>query len=320
MIIPANILGAVAEAASKQSSPIAIYPDTVEGQVLCIDGDFLAYWASAVAKEDGNLLRFLITNKVLDLKAYTGSTAVEMHLTTAWSNKADRYAISSLYGTKLYQTNRKGASKPALWQLARDILEGYDGHMYTPVLWGDREADDGVYKRSCEQRIAIASKDKDFRQFNGLHINWDTFELVDVRDANGTDWLKLSTDGKTYYGYGWFLMQMLQGDTADHIAGVGKIEVNGKQVACGEVRARNAIIEWDTPAEAEVAVIEAYIRRYGHEMHRYYMAQQALLLRFHNNLDVRCTDIFGGYLDKEVAHILDTVKGMKNAAVVSTTD
>lgn len=313
MIIPQSILGAIGEAAEQQSSPIAIYPDTVDGQVVCIDGDFLAYWASAVAKEDGNLCRFLINQKVQDLKLYTGSTKAEMHLTTAWSDKAGRYAISSLLGSKLYQTNRNGSSKPKLWQFARDLLEGHNGASYTSILWGDREADDGVYSRSKEQRIAIASKDKDFRMFNGLHINWDTYELIDIKDAEGDDWLTLSSDGKTYYGYGWFLMQMLMGDTADHIHGVGKLRVKGKMLSCGEARAKAFITQFNSPAEAEVGVVEAYVDMYGEAEHRYYLAQQALLLRFHDDLDNRCEDIFGGYIDCEVRHLLDKVKEIGNA-------
>lgn len=96
------------------------------------------------------------------------------------------------------------------------------------------EADDGMSSAQYKALAAgdanlsiIASKDKDLSMVPGLHLNWDTGEIVNCEDSFGYVNLieRRSAGGtltKKLHGYGWkfFWAQMLIGDTADHIQGL----------------------------------------------------------------------------------------------------
>lgn len=270
-----------AELAPMDVSPV-LFPETVAGREIHIDGDFLAYWAAAVAKGNHETARYLTMSKIRDFRLFCGAEKAVLHLTHNMSNKGYRYSVSAyqhpggVKPKKLYQANRSKSVKPELWGFVRGILETYTGPEFTIRMWTDREADDGVSLAAhrCKEPIYIASKDKDFRMIPGVHCDWDTYMQTTVKPG---DYEVIGDNGKVY-GYKWFLLQLLQGDTADHIHGVGKITSHtGKQVNCGEVKAAE-LLEGLDRKEAEIAVLKAYRDMYGVGNYFLEFIRQALML------------------------------------------
>jgi DNA polymerase-1 len=256
----------IAEAA--ENSPqfgAGVFPPTVSGFTLHMDGDYLAYYCAGNDDCEPGRARQNAMGRIDATRRLCGAESVTLHLSSAACTKANRYLIATV---KAYQGQRTGR-KPKNWAYLRDVLEHYEGPNFKPKLWMTREADDGMAYCANQARVAISTRDKDMRMLPGLHINWMTYELTEVKrgeyDVIGTDGLQ--------YGRKWFYLQLLQGDTADNIPGLPKLF--GKQ--CGEATGQKYLASATTPENAYDFVQTAYADFYG-PLWPDALAEQAALL------------------------------------------
>ena len=237
----------------------------VPGRRVHIDADMLAYQCGGNDDTDVATSRRILKSKIDLLKDASGAEGVLLHLTASGSTKGHRAVIAY---TKPYQGQRKG-HRPKNWQYLRDYMaEGLAG----PVKqWFDREADDGFgfISAHCHGDV-IATRDKDMRMLPGLHLNWDTYELVKVEP----DQFALEAGGKLY-GHKWFWTQMLWGDAADNIPGLPKHPDFPRGV--GEVAASKLLAFADDDDSAAMTVAQAYKAHYGNEWADRYVEQASLL-------------------------------------------
>ena len=104
----------------------------------------------------------------------------------------------------------------------------------------------------------------------GLHLNWDTYELVEVKpDVFGVE------HGGKMYGHRWFWTQMLWGDAADNIPGLPKHPDFPRGV--GEVAAGKLLAFAHDDDSAAQAVAQAYKAHWGDEWADRYAEQASLL-------------------------------------------
>ena len=137
----------------------------------------------------------------------------------------------------------------------------------------DREADDlaGFMSEQYPGKAVLCSRDKDFRMLPGLHLNWDTYELVHVpADA----WC-VEAGGKVY-GLKWWAIQMLWGDAADNIPGLPKHPDFMRGV--GEVAANKLLAFANDHISAVDALHSAYRAWWGDAEWADRFAEQAALL------------------------------------------
>lgn len=202
-----------------------VLPDVVKGRTVHIDADFLAYQTTAVGagKEVSfDDMKHNASVAINTLKGMAGAEFVHLHTTPSGSNKGGRYEIALL---KEYQGIRKDKEKPQfLNHMRQHLTTAYPGtsHQFC-------EADDGMSSAQYQAIAAgqsnlsiIASKDKDLRMVPGLHLDWDTGEIVNCEDPFGWTAVKKMKSGNKMVGYGWkfFWSQMLTGDQADNISGL----------------------------------------------------------------------------------------------------
>lgn len=237
----------------------------VPGRRVHIDGDMLAYQCGGNDDTDVATSRRILKSKIDLFKDASGAEGILLHLTASGSTKGHRALIAY---TKPYQGQRKG-HRPKNWQYLRDyMIEGLAG----PVKqWFDREADDGFgfISENCPLDV-IATRDKDMRMLPGLHLNWDTYELVEVKP----DQFAVEAGGKLY-GHKWFWTQMLWGDAADNIPGLPKHPDFPRGV--GEAAARKILAFANDDGSAAKAVAQAYEAHYGDEWADRYVEQASLL-------------------------------------------
>ena len=212
-------------------APSIHIPDMVKGRTAHIDADFLAYQVTA-EKADGSDektyedMQHNAEVAVDTLRSLAAAEHVHLHLTPSTSNKGGRYSVAV---QKPYQGNRLDKPKPRYLNLMREWL----AKRYSGTLHQFCEADDGM---SSAQYAAIregngnlsiiASKDKDLCMVPGLHLDWDTGEIIEAdpfgyvalherTSPSGTVTKKLKGFGQKF-----FWAQMLVGDTADNIQGL----------------------------------------------------------------------------------------------------
>lgn len=194
-----------------------------------------------------------------------------VHLSASGCTKANRFHIATV---KPYQGQRNAGRKPKNWQMLRDFMAEYQGHAFRPKIWTQREADDGVAYMAKLKRIAILTRDKDFRMFGGLHISWIDYITTEVP----RDCFELIGNDGLLYGHKWFWQQMLQGDTADNIPGLEKwVKPNGKLAPMGEVTAAQMLNNAHNNLEAYMVVRGLYEGYYGDDWAER-LVEQALLL------------------------------------------
>ncbi|MCY1708370.1 hypothetical protein [Pannonibacter sp. SL95] len=203
-------------------------PDVVPGRVAHIDADFLAYQVSA-EKADGSDKKSLedmqhnAEEAVQHLKSLAAAEHVHLHLTPSTSTKGQRAQLAQL---KEYQGNRKDQEKPQYLHVIRDwLVDRFPG-----TLHQNCEADDGMataqYRAIAEGRRGksiIVSKDKDLNMVPGLHLVWDTGEIVDTDDFGWIELVEGSTKKIVGYGAKFFWAQMLMGDPVDNVSGLPKV-------------------------------------------------------------------------------------------------
>lgn len=254
----ANAVGA-ANAIEPQGVPI------VKGRRCHIDADMLAYQCGGNDDTDVATSRRILKSKIDLLKDAAGAESILLHMTASGSTKGHRAVIAY---TKPYQGQRKG-HRPKNWQYLRDYMA--DGLAGPIKQWYDREADDGFgfISEHCPGDV-IATRDKDMRMLPGLHLNWDTYELVEVEpDVFGVE------HGGKLYGHKWFWTQMLWGDAADNIPGLPKHPDFPRGV--GEVAASKLLAFADDDDSAARAVSQAYEAHWGDEWADRFVEQASLL-------------------------------------------
>ena len=257
-----GIADAVAAANAIEVQRVAKVP----GRVLFIDADMLCYQCGGNDDTDVATSRRILKSKIDLFMEASGAERVVLGLTGEGSTKGDRAVIAY---TKPYQGQRKG-HKPKNWQYLRNyIADGLAGPVKAVF---DREADDlaGFMSEQYPGKSVLCSRDKDFRMLPGLHLNWDTYELVEVKpDVFGAE------HGGKMYGHRWFWTQMLWGDAADNIPGLPKHPDFPRGV--GEVAAGKLLAFADDDDSAFRAVSQAYEAHWGDEWADRFAEQASLL-------------------------------------------
>ncbi len=249
-----------------------IIPAVVPGRVCNIDGDYLAYFAAGGENMATGIARQVARDRIEKFRIMTGSERARVHLSAGDCDKGLRYLIAK---ETPYQEQRSGGKKPKNWLAVREFLETYEGDLCEIKKWRTREADDGA-AYCCETLSngldAVASKDKDWRMFAGLHCDWDSFQLTQV---NPGDFLVMGPkpkkgDEQKVFGHYFFWWQMLRGDTADHIPGIR---------GCGEETATAYLDGCASNADAFTVVAHVYIqKRQRQKDWADYFCEQAALL------------------------------------------
>lgn len=246
-----------------------IIPPVVPGRVLAVDGDYLAYFFVGTEESDVGELKAAMLSKIAAMRDMAGAEKVVMHLTARGSNKGERFLIAQV---QPYQKNREGRKKPKNWEFMRSVLENYQGALFTQKFWMDREADDGIAYHAWSRphgSVVIAMRDKDSRMFPGIHLNWLTYQITDLKP----DVYWLTGEDGLDYGFKWFLLQLLQGDAADHIPGLP--HHMGKLI--GEKTAAKLLADCTTIAEGCSTIMTLYAQTYG-TWWPDRLAEQAMLL------------------------------------------
>lgn len=239
----------------------------VPGRRLFIDGDMLAYFCSGNEDVSITTARSILRNTINKFKELASAESVVLGLTASGSLKGLRVLVPT---SQPYQAQRSGAKRPKNWEALRDyMLSGAAG---TFIAATDREADDmaGWFYTKHGDNAVLCSGDKDFRMIPGGHLDWVHKQMVHIPN----DCYEVEHFGKVY-GYKWFLLQMLQGDTADHIRGLGKCKAAPR--GCGEATAKKLLRDTTCKAEGIARVVElykaAFEERWANEF-----SEQAMLL------------------------------------------
>lgn len=239
----------------------------VPGRVLFIDADMLCYQCGGNDDTDVATSRRILKSKIDLFMSASGAERLVLGLTGDGSTKGDRAVIAY---TKPYQGQRKG-HKPKNWQYLRNyIADGLAGPVKAVF---DREADDlaGFMSEQYPGKSVLCSRDKDFRMLPGLHLNWDTYELVHVP---ADQWCVEA--GDKVYGLKWWAIQMLWGDAADNIPGLPKHPDFMRGV--GEVAANKLLAFANDHISAVDALHSAYRAWWGDAEWADRFAEQASLL------------------------------------------
>jgi hypothetical protein len=254
----------------------------LQGRTIYLDGDGLAYYC---AGNDETLLgeaRERLADKVRGMASVSGAERSIILLTGSGSHKGHRYAVARV---KPYQGQRSNSRRPKNWQGLRALLDdGYFGHGTKSTVTA--EADDlfGYHGHGDPERTVIATQDKDMRMVPGWHIDWVSNLIFYLQPGQ----FHATFDDKVF-GPKWFWLQMLHGDTADHIPGLpwymGK-DAKGKPTLkkCGPVTAEDMLRGVQSNDEALAAVHEAY-RSYYKERALVEMMEQAVLLWMRRDAD-----------------------------------
>lgn len=199
----------------------------------------------------------------------SGSENLKVLVTGMGSHKGHRYAIARV---KPYQGQRVGSRRPKNWEYLRNWVEGHPN----VDLSTNAEADDLFHKYSVDLgwgNIVIHTQDKDMRMVPGIHLTWNTLELVTV-PAGSYD---VQAHG-LQYGLKWFWLQMLHGDVADNIPGLPKyINAKGNPALCGEKTAQNLLSIAYNNEEAKSLVRHHYQAYYGEGWDVQFLEQAVLL-------------------------------------------
>ncbi len=220
-----------------------IFPKMVPGRMAHIDADFLAYQCSYEKKGEEKSWDDMCYNARIGIETLHRMAGAEhrtLHLTGSTSDKGGRFDIALL---KEYQATRKNRDNRPRYL---DRMKEYMHKELGAVIHMKCEADDGMSSSQFkavadgqEKFSIIVSKDKDLMQVPGLHLVWETGEIINA-DAFGKLYFKEKSNGdEKLVGYGskFFWAQMLMGDTADNISGLPRLCVQNKIKTCGQMTA-----------------------------------------------------------------------------------
>lgn len=242
--------------------------EVVPGRALHLDGDMLCYVAGGGEDMSVSTSRSIVHSMVGSFIEQAQAERAVLHLTASGSLKGLRVLVPT---SQPYQAQRAGSRRPKNWQYLRDYLEGYEGPAFKTHTWADREADDALGLVSASRpNDVICTGDKDMRMLEGWHMDWVTKELFHV--PAGT---YAQEQGGKLYGFKWFLQQMLQGDTADHIRGLGRCKSAPR--GCGPATALKMLAGTETKADGIRAVVAQYKAAHGDSWANEF-AEQAMML------------------------------------------
>lgn len=164
--------------------------------IALVDGDIVAYRASASAEKDDERIALIRAHRTLqDIVSVTGADEIKVFLSGSTNFRKDIYPE--------YKANRDHLPRPRFLQAVREFIvldwsaEVTDGY----------EADDALGVASQEREIGssiVCSIDKDLRQLPGVHYNFVTGEFSTVDEIEG--WRN-------------FYKQLVLGDRGDNVPG-----------------------------------------------------------------------------------------------------
>lgn len=232
------------------------FPPPVEGRILLLDSDFMAYQAAATVKNLDTAVRRFQT-LVETQRFLVNAETVRVHLTESGCQKLRRFDYPTV---KPYQANRDGKAKPPLLSPLRRAIPTLDWESHWSIhSWRDREADDGLMMDALlyGDRAIMVSGDKDLNITPGPLWVADEGRIDYIPDRFGWIKRKQTTNGNKVVGHGtkFFWAQMLMGDQADNVQGI--IRLNGK--LCGAVGAYNTLKDITSEADAAEFILRAYI-------------------------------------------------------------
>ncbi|UZV39751.1 exonuclease [Xanthomonas phage NED111] len=291
----------MAAAGERSPMPVQVVRQHNPRVIAHVDGDYMAYFAAGSENCSAGDARRNVLSRCAQLKHVSGAGKIVMHLTHAASTKGDRFLAAT---TQPYQGQRQAGRKPNNWAFLREWMETYEGDAFTPKIWLTREADDGIAYvnegAALHHNIlhVVHSADKDMRMFCGVHVDWDGYDITEVPlgayDIVGENGLQ--------YGHKWFWMQMLHGDSADHIPGLPDV---------GKVTAETLLFGTKDNAEAAMLVRGKYSEVLGSDWRKTF-AEQAVLLWMRTDrdaelLDVLKLDVFGPKLKQAFYDLAEDV-------------
>lgn len=239
--------------------PDQLQSTTVQGRVLILDADSLAYKASATRKTLKGAMT-VFQEGVLSTMFHTDSESALIHLTHRDCVKAGR---NNIIGVKPYQDNRSGSKRPELLHVVREacvepenVLSEYQAWLHKTL-----EADDVcmIDSYKLKENGVLTSPDKDLRHTPYPFYDEYQAKIIQAKGV-GSVWEHVTEGGHfKLHGIGrmFFWAQMLMGDTADNIGALQYYD--GKRI--GEVRTGDLLEPFnDTEDESEIAnlVIDGY--------------------------------------------------------------
>ena len=225
-----DLTSIIEDAIAEDHTHVGIEPPMmVEGRVLQLDADISAYACCNLDESYAENVKVL-KEYIQIRRIMAGAEFINLHLTMG--DKGGRYDIAIL---KEYQGNRKDRDPEQqirVRALRTAMADMHDQPFVTPVIWSDREADDGIniyqrkqIKEKGYDKSVISTTDKDLNMNPGLHMHPDTYEWKEVPDGYGSIRIDESTSSKKLVGEGtsFFWAQLLMGDSVDNISGIPKI-------------------------------------------------------------------------------------------------
>lgn len=280
---------AAAIAAAAAAAPMGSASVPVARRILLVDGDGLAYYCAGNDDTSPGEARANLISKVKAAQRVCGAEDVRILLTASGSHKGHRYAIARV---KPYQGQRANSRRPANWRHLRDSMSAgtFPFDIQETVV---AEADDlfGWWAYNYPDDAVIYTQDKDMRMLPGMHLDWVShrihkveYTLPSVRHEHRMYNVQPqdSVFNDKQYGHKWFWLQMLHGDTADHIPGLPKYSPNwdAKFKLVGEVTAGKLLDESVYSAElpSAAACVAYWYQSYYGKRWLVEMMEQACLL------------------------------------------
>ncbi|MBI0275430.1 hypothetical protein I6H07_06220 [Hafnia alvei] len=311
--------------------------------ILLVDGDMVAFSHAAAeeyGKEDGDIsfsrIQMSIDSK---MEFMTRRLKADKVITFMSGDNNFRFAINPKY-----KANRDGVWRPqnlknakahmqTCWDACRmngleadDLLSCFAKYHYEPNM-GKR----GLIKtlehlgfKNPEDKIYIASHDKDLKQISATAYAWETQtkgeKLVEV-SGFGELHVIIKDNGKVKKkevkgcGPKFFLWQMLTGDSTDGVMGCGvsetKVYKSGakcgqeyqKRVGIGAIEAFELLVDSKTYAEGLNIVIKQYARVFGNNWEKELLISGRLLYMVNNIVDGNKALMW--HYDTSVKHYFD---------------
>jgi DNA polymerase-1 len=240
-------------------------------RVLYADGDGLAYYCAGSDETSPDRAVANLRDKLNAAKLVSQAGRVQILSTASGSDKGKRYAIAR---AKPYQGQRVNSRRPKNWELLRSYVT--EPRLFPVFTTGIAEADDlfAEFGFRDPHNTVILTQDKDMRMVPGWHLDWNTHTMFFLEPTT----YKVRHNDK-WYGWHWFWLQMLQGDTADNIPGLPKYRPSEKAAfkLCGEKTAEKLLDDCTTNIQAAIAVLNLYKSYYGADA-EVNMLEQACLL------------------------------------------
>lgn len=247
---------------------IAVTPEVIAGRAVHVDADMLCYVAGGGEDMSVATSRRIVHSMVETFREQAQAERAVLQMTASGCLKGQRVLVPT---SQPYQAQRKGSRRPKNWGYLREYLAQYAGPDFKVKIWDDREADDGFgYVSVSRPNDVICTNDKDMQMLEGWHLDWTTKELFEVP----RDTYELIRGNKTY-GYKWFLLQMLQGDSADHIRGLGKCAAAPR--GCGPATAAKMLAGTAGKEDGIAEVVRFYKGAFDDKWANEF-AEQAMLL------------------------------------------